>query len=104
MWWSSAARPRLCREETGSSAPADGPGGRTRRCWLICESEAGTPDGISIVGFERHRRRSVLVRQDAHGEVFEPLRIENDPVALACGIENLGSGPEVVLEAPYGWY
>jgi hypothetical protein len=55
------------------------------------------------VGFGLHRRRSVIVRQDAHGEVFESLRIENDPVALACGVENVGPGPEVVLEATYGW-
>jgi transposase len=56
------------------------------------------------VGIDLHRRRSVIVRQDAEGEVLEQVRIDNDPVALACAIEKAGPNPEVVLEATYGWY
>jgi transposase len=56
------------------------------------------------VGIDLHRRRSVIVRQDAEGEVLEQVRIDNDPVALACEIEKAGPDPEVVLEATYGWY
>ena len=56
------------------------------------------------VGIDLHRRRSVIVRQDAAGEVLEQVRIANDPVALACAIEQAGPDPEVVLEATYGWY
>jgi transposase len=56
------------------------------------------------VGIDLHRRRSVIVRHDADGEVLENLRIDNDPVALACAIEKAGPDPEVVLEATYGWY
>lgn len=56
------------------------------------------------VGIDLHRRRSVIVRQDAAGEVLEQVRIDNDPVALACAIEKAGPDPEVVLEATYGWY
>jgi transposase len=56
------------------------------------------------VGIDLHRRRSVIVRQDADGEVLEQVRIDNDPVALACAIEKAGPNPEVVLEATYGWY
>jgi transposase len=56
------------------------------------------------VGIDLHRRRSVIVRKDAAGEVLEQVRIDNDPVALACEIEKSGPDPEVVLEATYGWY
>jgi transposase len=38
------------------------------------------------------------------GEVVEHVRIDNDPVALACEIEKAGPDPHVVLEATYGWY
>ncbi len=51
-----------------------------------------------------HRRRSVVVRQDADGEVLEQVRIDIDPVALECAIEQAGRDPEVVLEATYEWY
>jgi transposase len=56
------------------------------------------------VGIDLHRRRSVIVRQTPEGEVLEQVRINNDPVALACAIEKAGPDPEVVLEATYGWY
>jgi transposase len=56
------------------------------------------------VGIDLHRRRSVIVRQDRDGEVIKEVRIDNDPVALACEIEKAGPEPEVVLEATYGWY
>ena len=56
------------------------------------------------VGIDLHRRRSVIVRQDADGEVLERVRIDNDAMALACEVEKAGPNPEVVLEATYGWY
>jgi hypothetical protein len=56
------------------------------------------------VGIDLHRRRSVILRQDRDGEVIKEVRIDNDPVALACEIEKAGPEPEVVLEATYGWY
>jgi transposase len=56
------------------------------------------------VGIDLHRRRSVIVRTTETGEVVEEVRIDNDPVALACAIEKAGPDPEVVLEATYGWY
>ncbi len=49
------------------------------------------------VGIDLHRRRSVIVRQDAEGEVLEKVRIDNDPVALACAIERAGPDPQVVF-------
>lgn len=56
------------------------------------------------VGIDLHRRRSVVVRMTAEGEVMDTIRIENDPVALSLAIEQAGPDPEVVLEATYGWY
>ena len=56
------------------------------------------------VGIDLHRRRSVIVRQDADGQVLEEVRVDNDPVALALAVEKAGPNPEVVLEATYGWY
>ena len=56
------------------------------------------------VGIDLHRRRSVIVRQTAAGEVLEQVRIDNDPLALAAEIAKAGPDPEVVLEATYGWY
>lgn len=56
------------------------------------------------VGIDLHRRRSVIVRQTPDSEILEQVCIDNDPVALACRIEEAGPDPEVVLEATYGWY
>ena len=51
-----------------------------------------------------HRRRSVLVRMTAAGEVLERVRIVNDVDSLAAVIARAGESPEVVLEATHGWY
>ncbi len=48
------------------------------------------------VGIDLHRRRSVIVRQNERGDVLEQVRIDNDPVALACSIEKAGPNAEVV--------
>lgn len=61
-------------------------------------------DDKQYVGIDLHRRRSVIVRQSATGEVLEQVRIDNDVMALALEIEKAGPNPEVVLEATYGWY
>src|SRR5918994_7152738 len=58
----------------------------------------------SYVGIDLHRRRSVIVRQTPDGQVVDTVRIDNDPVALACAIAEAGDDPEVVIEATYGWY
>src|SRR5690242_21662467 len=51
-----------------------------------------------------HRRRSVLVRMTETGEALETVRISNDPQVLREVMARAGEGPEVVLEATYGWY
>src|SRR2546421_2458436 len=56
------------------------------------------------VGIDLHRRRSVIVRKNAAGEVLSKVRIENSPLALAEAVAAAGPEPEVVLEATFGWY
>ncbi|MDP8902123.1 MAG: IS110 family transposase [Actinomycetota bacterium] len=56
------------------------------------------------VGIDLHRRRSVIVRKNAHGELVSKTHIDNDPIALAQAVAAAGPEPDVVLEATYGWY
>lgn len=60
--------------------------------------------GKQFVGIDLHRRRSVIVRTTADGEVLETVRILNDVDRLSSVLERAGADPEVVLEATYGWY
>ncbi len=60
--------------------------------------------GQQYVGIDLHRRRSVIVRTTAAGEVLECTRIVNDVDRFAAVMARAGEGPEVVLEATYGWY
>jgi hypothetical protein len=55
------------------------------------------------VGIDFHRRRSVVVRMSATGERLSSVRIPNDPLAIAAAVAEAGPGPEVVVEATYGW-
>jgi hypothetical protein len=59
--------------------------------------------GQQFVGIDLHRRRSVIVRTSASGEVLEKVRIGNDADRLTEVIARAGDAPEVVLEATYGW-
>lgn len=60
--------------------------------------------GQQYVGMDLHRRRSVLVRMTAAGEVLERVQIVNDAERLTEVIARAGQDPEVVLESTYGWY
>jgi transposase len=60
--------------------------------------------GQQFVGIDLHRRRSVVVRTSESGEVLEATRILNDVDRLNSVMARAGEGPEVVLEATYGWY
>jgi transposase len=60
--------------------------------------------GQQFVGIDLHRRRSVIVRTTAAGEVLEAVQIVNDVDRLSEVIARAGECPEVVLEATYGWY
>jgi len=57
-----------------------------------------------FVGIDLHRRRSVMVRTTAEGEVLENVQITNDVEQLTEVIRRAGENPEVVVEATYGWY
>jgi transposase len=61
-------------------------------------------EGRQVVGMDVHRRRSVLVRMTESGQRLETVRITNDPERLGEVMARAGEGPEVVLEATYGWY
>ena len=56
------------------------------------------------VGIDLHRRRSVIVRKNADGELLSKTHIDNDPLALATAVAAAGPEPEVVVEATFGWY
>jgi transposase len=56
------------------------------------------------VAIDLHRRRSLIVRQNDHGEELGVVRINNDPVALSLAMADAGPNPEVAIEATYGWY
>lgn len=60
--------------------------------------------GRQFVGIDLHRRRSVIVRTTASGEVLEAVQILNDVDRLNSVMARSGEDPEVVLEATYGWY
>jgi transposase len=56
------------------------------------------------VAIDLHKRRSVIVRQNAAGEELEVVHVDNDPVALSLAVADAGGDPEVAIEACYGWY
>ncbi len=56
------------------------------------------------VGIDLHRRRSVVVRKSADGEVIGTAHIDNTATALAAEIGKAGENPRVVVEATYGYY
>jgi transposase len=60
--------------------------------------------GKQFVGIDLHRRRSVIVRSTAEGDVLEAVQIVNDVDRLNSVMARAGTDPEVVLEATYGWY
>src|ERR671932_1996897 len=68
------------------------------------ERYANTCDGQQYVGIDLHRRRTVIVRTSAEGELLEAVRIANQADTLAEVLSRAGESPEVVLEATYGWY
>jgi transposase len=62
------------------------------------------PVSREYVGIDLHRRRSVIVRKDADGELLSKTRIVNDPAEFIRAVSEAGPEPEVVLEATFGWY
>jgi transposase len=60
--------------------------------------------GEEYVGIDFHRRRSVVVHLDEHGERVSLTRVDNTPAALVTAVTAAGDRPHVVIEATYGWY
>lgn len=93
-------------KEAGTSSGREGPSvntlGLTKATPSRRKKEA--PVEREYVGIDLHRRRSVIVRKNAAGEVLSKVRIENSPMALAEAVAAAGPEPEVVLEATFGWY
>ena len=59
----------------------------------------------TYVAVDLHRRRSVIVGQDADGHEALPwVRIANDPDRLVAEVLAHGESPTVAIEATYGWY
>ena len=56
------------------------------------------------VGIDLHRRRSVVIRKSAAGELISKVHIDNGPDALVDAVAAAGPEPEVVVEATFGWY
>lgn len=56
-----------------------------------------------LVGIDLHRRRSVICRMSAEGEVLESVRIDNDRQALLREVGKAGPGAPVAIEATFGW-
>ena len=56
------------------------------------------------VGIDLHRRRSVIVRMDAEGQVLGVEQVRNDAVELSMAVAKAGPDPEVARESTYGWY
>ena len=56
------------------------------------------------VAIDLHLHRSLIVRENEAGEQIGVTRIDNDPETLAQAMRDWGEGPEVAIEAAYGWY
>jgi transposase len=56
------------------------------------------------VGIDLHRRRSVIIRKNAAGELISKVHIDNSAEALVAAVGAAGPEPEVVVEATFGWY
>ena len=92
--------------ESGTSSGREGPSAKTFGPAKATPSrrKKEAPVEREYVGIDLHRRRSVIVRKNAAGEVLSKVRIENSPMALAEAVAAAGPEPEVVLEATFGWY
>lgn len=93
-------------KEVGTSSGRGGPSAKTLGPTKATPSrrKKEAPVEREYVGIDLHRRRSVIVRKNAAGEVLSKVRIDNSPMALAEAVAAAGPEPEVVLEATFGWY
>ena len=91
-------------ERTGGSSPARKvPSGKLGVAKPSRSRRRG-PVERQYVAIDLHLRRSLIVRENEHGEEVGVVRIDNDPVALSLALAEAGPDPEVAIEAAYGWY
>src|SRR5579884_2855201 len=93
-------------KDLGTSSGREGPSANTLGPATATPSrrKKEAPVERQYVGIDLHRRRSVIVRKNAAGEVLDKIRIDNSPLALAKAVAAAGPNPKVVLEATFGWY
>ncbi len=94
---------RTTSMKVGSSLGGNGPSGKLGVDKHTRSGKRG-PVEKQYVAIDLHRRRSLIVREDEHGEEVGVVRIDNDPVALSLALAEAGPDPEVAIEACYGWY
>ncbi len=63
-----------------------------------------TPVPREYAGIDLHRRRSVIIRKDANGDLVSKVHIDNDPVSLAqamaaAGLDGLLVGPTTIYRS-----
>jgi len=93
-------------KDLGTSSGREGPSANTLGPATATPSrrKKEAPVERQYVGIDLHRRRSVIVRKNAAGEVLGKVRIDNSAMALAEAVAAAGPEPEVVIEATFGWY
>lgn len=93
-------------KESGTSPRREGPSANTLGLAKATPSRRmkEAPVEREYVGIDLHRRRSVIVRKNAAGELLSKVRIDNSAMALAEAVAAAGPEPEVVIEATFGWY
>jgi transposase len=97
------ARPAVVKK--GTSPRRGGPSaGRLGLAKATPTRRKKVPVDREYVGIDLHRRRSVIIRKNAQGELLSKVHIDNDPLAMVEAVAAAGPEPEVVLEATFGWY
>ena len=94
----------MAKRVAGTSPRRGGSGVGTLELAKASQRQRKVPVSREYVGIDLHRRRSVIVRKDADGEVLSKTRIVNDPEEMIRAVAAAGPEPEVVLEATFGWY
>src|ERR1700738_3863468 len=96
---------RAVATKTGTSSHREAPSVKTLELAKATpRRRKKVPVQREYVGIDLHRRRSVIIRKNAAGELLSKVHLANDPVASAAAGAAAGPEPEVVLEATFGWY
>ena len=102
------AKQSVARQSVESTAKSLSPKSPSRTKLGGAKPKPSSKKGLRVqeqqyVGIDLHRRRSVIVRMNDAGEVLGVTKVANDPVQMSMAVAEAG-GPEVALEACYGWY